>query len=500
MLLKPILHSRIGKWALALTEYSLTYKPLKAVKGQIVADFITDHSVIEVPVDYVELEPWILYFDGSRHKHGTGIGILIISPLKIPTKFKYKINGSCSNNEAEYEALIAGLEILLDLGARHIRIRGDSELVVKQLTKEYKCIQEHLMKYFVITFSLLKYFDSYDIQHVPRVENQEANDLAQIASGYKISKERFDELIEIKNKSISNESVINELSMSKHLGAEEHLHEEDFRSQNGNLHFDHFVGNLHFDHFVAEIFAIDNLLDSDWRKPIVKYLEDPTGITDRKVKYKALSYTIIGNKLFKKTAEGVLLKCLSENEAYLAVSNVHSGSCGAHQAGHKMKWLLFRQGLYWPSMLKDCIEYAKGCIECQKHAGIQHVPASELHSIVKPWPFRGWALDLIGEIRPASSKNHRYILVGIDYFTKWIEAIALPNVDQEAVINFIQNHIIHRFGLPETITTDQGTVFVWRKMQEFAEQAGFKLLTSTPYYAQANGQVKAANKTIIGLI
>jgi hypothetical protein len=71
MLLKPILHSRIGKWALALTEYSLTYKPLKAVKGQIVADFITDHSVIEVPVDYVELEPWILYFDGSRHKHGT---------------------------------------------------------------------------------------------------------------------------------------------------------------------------------------------------------------------------------------------------------------------------------------------------------------------------------------------------------------------------------------------------------------------------------------------
>jgi hypothetical protein len=60
------------------------------------------------------------------------------------------------------------------------------------------------MKYFVITFSLLKYFDSYDIQHVPRVENQEANDLAQIASAYKISKERFDELIEIKNKSISN--------------------------------------------------------------------------------------------------------------------------------------------------------------------------------------------------------------------------------------------------------------------------------------------------------
>jgi hypothetical protein len=165
-----------------------------------------------------------------------------------------------------------------------------------------------------------------------------------------------------------------------------------------------------------------------------------------------------------------------------------------------MKWLLFRQGLYWPSMLKDCIEYAKGCLDCQKHAGIQHVPATELHSIVKPWPFRGWALDLIGEIKPPSSKGQRYILVGIDYFTKWIEAIALPNVDQEAVISFIQNHIIYRFGLPETITTDQGTVFIGSKMQAFAEQTGFKLVTSTPYYAQANGQVEAANKVVISLI
>ncbi|KAK2362505.1 hypothetical protein QL285_087565 [Trifolium repens] len=506
MLLKPILHSRIGKWALALTKYSLTYKPLRAVKGQIVADFITDHSVIEFPVNYVELEPWILYFDGSRHKHGTGIGILIISPLKIPTKFKYKINGSCSNNEAEYEALIAGLEILLDLGARHIKIRGDSELVVKQLTKEYKCIQEHLMKYFVIAFSLLRQFESYDIQHVPRIENQEANDLAQIASGYKVSKETFEQLIEVKDKLVSSESFDEKLSMPKHLGADEHSFQENLENFENFDTVEQFESSnlqnidMHFERFATEIFVIDNLSDTDWRKPIVKYLEDPTGITDRKTKYKALSYTIIGNELFKKTPEGVLLKCLSENEAFLAITNVHSGSYGVHQAGHKMKWLLFRRGLYWPSMLKDCIEFAKGCQECQRHAGIQHVPASELHSVVKPWPFRGWALDLIGEIRPASSKNQRFILVGIDYFTKWIEVVALPKVDQEVVISFIQNHIIYRFGLPETITTDQGTVFVGQKMQSFANEAGFKLLTSTPYYAQANGQVEAANKIIIGLI
>ncbi|KAK2398378.1 hypothetical protein QL285_048323 [Trifolium repens] len=288
--------------------------------------------------------------------------------------------------------------------------------------------------------------------------------------------------------------------MPKHLGADEHNFQENFENFEYFESFNLQNVNSHLSSFVTGIFVIDNLSDDDWRKPIVRYLEDPIGITDRKIKYKALSYTIIGNELFKKTPEGVLLKCLSENEAFLAISSVHSGSCGAHQAGHKMKWLLFRRGLYWPSMLKDCIEFAKGCQECQRHAGIQHVPANELHSVVKHWPFRGWALDLIGEIRSASSKNQRFILVGIDYFTKWIEAIALPNVDQEAVISFIQNHIIYRFGLPETITTDQGTMFVGRKMQDFVEQAGFKLVTSTPYYAQANGQVEAANKIVIGLI
>jgi len=148
-----------------------------------------------------------------------------------------------------------------------------------------------------------------------------------------------------------------------------------------------------------------------------------------------------------------------------------------------MKWLLFRQGVYWPTMLKDCIEFAKGCQGYQKHAGIQRVPASELHSIVKPWPFRGWALAVIGEIKPQSSKGHKYILVGIDYFTKWIEAIPLPEVTQNVVIYFIQKYIIYIFGIPETITTDQGSVFTGPKMVKFAADTSFKLLTSTPYYA-----------------
>lgn len=67
--------------------------------------------------------------------------------------------------------------------------------------------------------------------------------------------------------------------------------------------------------------------------------------------------------------------------------------------------------MFWPTMEQDCHQYAKACEECQKHASIQQVPTSEPHSIIKPWPFRGWAIGLIGQIHPPSSKCHRYILV-----------------------------------------------------------------------------------------
>lgn len=109
-------------------------------------------------------------------------------------------------------------------------------------------------------------------------------------------------------------------------------------------------------------------------------------------------------------------------------------------------------------------------------------------------------MDLIGQIHPPSSKGHKYILIAIDYFTKWVKVIPLKNVEQSEIIDFTNEHIIHRFGIPETITIDNGTMFTGRKMVWYAESRNVKLFTSTPYYAQANGQVEAINKVLISLI
>jgi len=146
-------------------------------------------------------------------------------------------------------------------------------------------------------------------------------------------------------------------------------------------------------------------------------------------------------------------------------------------------------------MLKDCVEFAKRCQECQTYAGIQHVPASELHFILKPWPYRGWALDIIGEIHPSSSRGHRFILVGIYDFTKWIEAISLPNVDQETVISFIQNHILYRFGIPETITTYQCSILLDERWLILPLKQVLSYLIRHHFdYAQANGQVRSSQQ------
>ncbi|KAM1956557.1 hypothetical protein ACFX16_025958 [Malus domestica] len=214
-----MLAGRIGKWILALSEFSFQYVPQRAIKGQAIADFLTEHQepqneVINVPgslevtsvwipsrsdvsgeEDWIQQEVrrvtglwithWKLYFDGSHTQKAAGAGIVIINPQGVNHYYLFLLDyQGKTNNRAEYEALIIGLEILMDLGATEVEIFGDSELVINQLNGEFKCRHITMAGYYMASTQLLSFWESeISVNHVPRGSNLAANEMAQLASG-----------------------------------------------------------------------------------------------------------------------------------------------------------------------------------------------------------------------------------------------------------------------------------------------------------------------------
>ncbi|XP_058211507.1 uncharacterized protein LOC131323676 [Rhododendron vialii] len=141
LLSRPIMRGRIGKWSLALMEFNFRYIPQKAVMGQALADFLADHPCVDIGEESdiglsaleVSFTPWTLLFDGSKTQMVSGCGVIIISPQGLRTELSFQFDFPCTNNQAEYEAVIIGLEILRDLEAKEVRVIGDSNLVINHL-------------------------------------------------------------------------------------------------------------------------------------------------------------------------------------------------------------------------------------------------------------------------------------------------------------------------------------------------------------------------------
>ena len=178
------------------------------------------------------------------------------------------------------------------------------------------------------------------------------------------------------------------------------------------------------------------------------------------------------------------------------MSEVHSVVCGPHMSGYMLAKKILRQGYYWLTMERDCISFVCKCHQCQVHGDLIHSPPSELHTMSAPWPFVVWGMDVIGPIEPTASNGHRFILVAIDYFTKWVEAKTFKSVTKKAVVDFVHSHIICRFGVPKVIITDNGANLNSNLMKEVCQQFKITHCNSTPYRPKANGAVEAANKNI----
>ena len=124
------------------------------------------------------------------------------------------------------------------------------------------------------------------------------------------------------------------------------------------------------------------------------------------------------------------------------MEEIHQRICGPHMNGRMLAKKVLRIVVYWNTIETNCVDFVKSCHDCQTHANLKHMPPSELYSMTFPWPFSVWGIDVIGRIAPKASNGHEYILVAIDYFTKWAEVASYSMLKAKHVSQFIENNII----------------------------------------------------------
>ena len=210
--MKQILHrletyGRLMKWAIELSEFDIRYKPRTAVKWQVLADFIMEFTPPQ-STEATQLAPdlpiWKLCVDGAANAQGSGGGLILTSPDGIDTEYALRFGFQASNNEAEYKAVIAGLNLAHYMEANQLEVSSDSQLVVKQIEDSYKGRGEKMILYLGKVRELLKKFVRVQVRHVPRAENSRADALAKLATA---SQEDLGRLVPVEHLSEPSVSV-----------------------------------------------------------------------------------------------------------------------------------------------------------------------------------------------------------------------------------------------------------------------------------------------------
>ncbi|XP_062112479.1 uncharacterized protein LOC133823638 [Humulus lupulus] len=427
ILSKPVLSRRLAKWSMILSEFEINFVRQKAIKGQALADFLAAHPIpddMELREDLpdeevftVDTSSWQLYFDVAAKNSGAGAGIVFVTPSGGLIPYSFHILAICTNNVAEYEALVIGLEVALEMKIQSLEVFGDSLLVIKQINGEFVVKHENLIPYHEKAKYLLGQFQDITLNHIPRSKNGKADALANLAASLTLPKERDIQI------TIGEHHVLSQSTES--------VEEEN-------------TVNL--------ITFLDNVNENDWHQPIKDYIQKGVLLEDLKkrvdVRRRVPRFVVFNDTLYKRSFDGILLRCLSKEEAAHALRETHAGTCGTHQAGPKLSAQLKRLGYYWPTMVQDAINFAKCCKLCQLHGDFIHQPPQPLHPSILSWPFETWGMDVIGPSTPPSSKAHKYIFSITDYFSKWAEAVPLKEVRAEDVADFIRTHVIYRYRVP----------------------------------------------------
>ncbi|XP_062075333.1 uncharacterized protein LOC133779379 [Humulus lupulus] len=413
---KPDLSGRLSKWAIELGTYDIRFLPRKAKKGQVLADFLVEiqYFTPDTLPELLKSEAkwvWTMHTNGASNSQGAGIGIVLEAPSGLKIEEVIRLKQFATNNKAEYEALIYGLELARDMGIRRLKVRGDSKLMIEQVVGNFDTKAPHLTSLLQKVTELQLQFHQLELIQVLREQNQKVDALAKLASAGECSR--------------------------------------------------HFVIYTSQSPKASEVFSTSSEPEC-WMDPIIRYLskfELPAHAKDTKLLcLQAQCYSIIHETLYRKSFNGPYLRCLRPSEAKKLLEEIHEGACGNHTGGRSLAHKALTAGYYWSYMMTEARDYARKCDKCQRFAPTIHQPAQALHSIIAPWPFAKWGMDVVGEL-PRAAGGKQYALIAIDYFTKWVIVEAYVTVSKTDTMSFVWKHIICQFGIPWEIVIDNGTPF-----------------------------------------
>ncbi|CAJ2666715.1 unnamed protein product [Trifolium pratense] len=451
---RPDMAGRMLKWSLELSEFDIRYESRKALKAQVLADFVAEMTSSSPTVDGAD--KWTIFVDGASSATGAGAGIILENENGLLIEVSLALSFPTSNNQAEYEAFLAGLRLAEDVQAKEIKIYTDSQLVASQVLGEYQTKNDNLSEYLVLVKEKITKFNSVEILHVPREHNKRADILSKLAS--------------TKRKG-GNKSVIQEILPRPSI-------EKPSKGVDINV-----IG------------------DKDcWMTPVYNFLEHETLPDDQKqaavVRRRACSYVILDGKLYRRGFSIPLLKCVDEDTTDYILREVHEGINAQHLGGRSLARKALRAGYYWPTMQQDAKDHVKKCDKCQRHGDMHLAPPRELKSLSSPWPFAWWGMDLLGPFTKGLYQN-RYLIVAVDYFTKWVEAEPLSDITSLRILRFFKRNMLARFGIPQVVVTDNGTQFTDKDFQAFLVALGTKQHFTSVEHPQTNGQAEAANRVIL---
>jgi ribonuclease HI len=322
---------RIAKWFVQLMGVALTYAPRMAIKSQVLADFVAEWTDVQLPPPQIQAECWTMYFDGSVKKTGAGAGLLFVSPFGEHKRYLLRLHFPVSNNMAEYKALLGGLRITIDLDIKRLDVRGESQLVVDQVMKNAACHNEKMEAYCAEVRKLVDKFFSFELNYIARKYNEEADELANIASGRitippnVFARDLNKPSVDL-DKPVALPWKAAKAGPSIHAGGEpmdedppsEELEDSDLEGSQVDK---------------AEAMEIDNLPPppQDWRDKYLAWLERvklPSGRTEaRRIARRAKSFTVINGELYKHSSSGIMQCCISIPEGQELIQDIHADEC-----------------------------------------------------------------------------------------------------------------------------------------------------------------------------